>query len=101
MKKLILLTLLITPFLQAEEIEEHKPRVCILDGYKQLERLISGDFRACKAGDIMKIETRRIHQVHSVCEQGTLIYINSDDDLQMTCTLLPKEEFMEIVLYND
>ena len=101
MKKLILLTLLMTSFLQAEEIEEHKPRVCILDGWKQLERLISGDFGACKAGDIMKIETKRIHQVHSVCEQATIIYISSGNDLEMTCTLLPKERFMEIVLYND
>ena len=101
MKKLILLALLVTPFMRAVQAEEEKPRVCYIyrnEGSK-IDKLTSGDFGKCKAGDILVVrETTRLKQLNSVCKQGTINTVSYRDSfLFVSCTLLAKEDFLEIV----
>ena len=92
MKKLLLLTLITTTFLQAEEGTQTdlKQNVCRISDpiiYRE-------GFKKCKENDILYASTFRTDTFLAICKEGTVQYIK---DGFAICTLRAEKDFGKII----
>lgn len=92
MKKLLILTILITTYLQAEEEATEKQKIC--RGNAQLISLLG--LKNCKEGDIL-FETEIARSdilLLRICKLGTIKL--SDDTTAKQCVLRAEKDFLQI-----
>ena len=96
MKKLLILTILITTYLQAEEETAEKQSMCIGDA----EKIYELGIYPCKKGDVFKEwgSGMPISDAVKICEPGTITSGTGNfgkRDIIYTCILRAEEDFLD------